>query len=681
MIIFKLIPFIALAFDLVSKVNAQTCSQSYTVVSGDTCSAIATKFGVTAAAIITANPAINSGCTNLQIGQILCIPGGSCSQSYTVVSGDTCSAIATKFGVTVSAIISANPAINSGCTNLQIGQVLCIPSASTSDNDSRLIAYLGNWQNCPSDAQVAKYTHIMVAFAVTYTYNSLKNICDQSCTIGAPVAVCNNIPNNDLVAKWRAAGKKVILSFGGAGMGGSWPGDVNNCWDFCFGKEDWVITQLTNIVKNQNFDGVDLDYEYFYSTEQQKNFISSVTTGLRAALPIGSIVTHAPMDSDLVAGKGYYEVLRSVSSSLSFLMPQYYNGITRPVLDGIAGQGPGRTSALSHYTNLVNNMFNGDPTRVLFGFCISDCSGTNSNANAQQAVKIMNDLKSFYPCNGGAFFWVAEHDSSASWSTPVSQVIQPSAGCSNLSKPASKPVLKPVPVTKPVPVSAPKPGPVKPTKPSPIKPAPKPSRPIPRPSKPVPRPSKPAPKPVKPTPKPVKKPSRRPSVKPSKTPTMSPTAMPTHSPIARQCLGTFCGIVEENIDYPGNDMLIFSPSDLQGCCDECGKVEGCVAYSWSSDRFCRLKGSKSPPVESPGTYSALLSSCTVIETGVDYPGNDIGHLFNNNFKTVEDCCFTCRLVSGCKYFSYSRDTQECWLKTSDANKGPNDIMISGSVIL
>jgi hypothetical protein len=127
-------------------------------------------------------------------------------------------------------------------------------------------------------------------------------------------------------------------------------------------------------------------------------------------------------------------------------------------------------------------------------------------------------------------------------------------------------------------------------------------------------------------------------------------------------------------------MLIFSPSDLQGCCDECGKVEGCVAYSWSSDGFCRLKGSKSLPVESAGTYSALLSFCTVIETGVEYPGNDIGHLFNKNFKTVEDCCFTCRLVSGCKYFSYNRDTQECWLKTSDANKGPNNVMISGSVI-
>jgi hypothetical protein len=30
-----------------------------------------------------------------------------------------------------------------------------------------------------------------------------------------------------LVDTWRAAGKKVILSFGGAGMGGSWSGKLS----------------------------------------------------------------------------------------------------------------------------------------------------------------------------------------------------------------------------------------------------------------------------------------------------------------------------------------------------------------------------------------------------------------------------------------------------------------------
>merc|ERR1711966_379021 len=68
----------------------------------------------------------------------------------------------------------------------------------------------------------------------------------------------------DLGDGWRAKGKKVIISFGGAGMGGSWSGDSNNCWDYCFGKEEQLSTDLTSIIADQNFDGIDIDYEYCY---------------------------------------------------------------------------------------------------------------------------------------------------------------------------------------------------------------------------------------------------------------------------------------------------------------------------------------------------------------------------------------------------------------------------------
>ncbi|KAF7334663.1 hypothetical protein MVEN_02296800 [Mycena venus] len=120
-----------------SEVNAlsgiakRTCTQTYTVVSGDTCSAIESKTGVSDAQLHQLNPGINSGCTNLQIGQVLCLSSGSgCSQTYTVVSGDTCSAIESKTGVSDAQLHSLNPAINSGCTNLQIGQVLCVSGGS-----------------------------------------------------------------------------------------------------------------------------------------------------------------------------------------------------------------------------------------------------------------------------------------------------------------------------------------------------------------------------------------------------------------------------------------------------------------------------------------------------------------------------------------------------------------------
>lgn len=70
------------------------------------------------------------------------VQGITCEQQYTVVSGDTCDKIGDTFGVTGSAIITANSAINSGCTNLQGGQVLCIPSTYGRDNS------IPNWQSC-----------------------------------------------------------------------------------------------------------------------------------------------------------------------------------------------------------------------------------------------------------------------------------------------------------------------------------------------------------------------------------------------------------------------------------------------------------------------------------------------------------------------------------------------------
>ncbi|KAF7359868.1 Glycoside hydrolase family 18 protein [Mycena venus] len=109
------------------------CAQTYTVVSGDTCSAIESKTGVSDAQLHSLNPAINSGCTNLAIGQTLCVkasPGSGCTQTYTVVSGDTCSAIESKTGVSDAQLHSLNPAINSGCTNLAIGQTLCIQAGT-----------------------------------------------------------------------------------------------------------------------------------------------------------------------------------------------------------------------------------------------------------------------------------------------------------------------------------------------------------------------------------------------------------------------------------------------------------------------------------------------------------------------------------------------------------------------
>ncbi|HHV45418.1 MAG TPA: LysM peptidoglycan-binding domain-containing protein [Tissierellia bacterium] len=104
----------------------------YTIKSGDTLYFLAIRFNTTVEAIMNLNPGIDPN--NLQIGQVICIPEQKVSPLppcphgfyYTIRQGDTIFLLSQRFGVSVEAILMANPGIDPN--NLQIGQVICIPT-------------------------------------------------------------------------------------------------------------------------------------------------------------------------------------------------------------------------------------------------------------------------------------------------------------------------------------------------------------------------------------------------------------------------------------------------------------------------------------------------------------------------------------------------------------------------
>ncbi|KAI1164550.1 hypothetical protein F5B18DRAFT_650627 [Nemania serpens] len=123
-----------------------SCNAVYVVKAGDTCDKIRSDFGnvFTLAQFYSWNPEVNSQCTNLYVGEQVCVsvktgpvcpaptkPGiaPSCNKCYKVVSGDTCQGVLNANHITLAQLRAWNPDINPDCTNLFIDFNYCVGAA------------------------------------------------------------------------------------------------------------------------------------------------------------------------------------------------------------------------------------------------------------------------------------------------------------------------------------------------------------------------------------------------------------------------------------------------------------------------------------------------------------------------------------------------------------------------
>ncbi|KIJ25840.1 carbohydrate-binding module family 50 protein [Sphaerobolus stellatus SS14] len=106
------------------------CTDTSSVLPGDSCDIIAARFAIPSFAVPLINP--NISCSALVANDFICVasPQINCSKVNTVKSGDSCTGIATSSNITVNQLVSLNPNVNVNCTNIFPGEVLCVaPSA------------------------------------------------------------------------------------------------------------------------------------------------------------------------------------------------------------------------------------------------------------------------------------------------------------------------------------------------------------------------------------------------------------------------------------------------------------------------------------------------------------------------------------------------------------------------
>ncbi|KAK6840667.1 hypothetical protein PG995_016421 [Apiospora arundinis] len=202
-------------FDVESDVprpSAAACdasSSTYTVKKGDTCYEIAQAHGLTPTDILHANPQMNNDCDLINIGQVICLPGGGavpptgssagatptdssstqetpstaassqpptpttttnpeegdnsssgndspsssssststststsktgCALRHTVIPGDTCHDMWTKYSLTQDEFLSLNPRLSmrpDGYCGIAVGDVVCVSGSSGRDSGS-----------------------------------------------------------------------------------------------------------------------------------------------------------------------------------------------------------------------------------------------------------------------------------------------------------------------------------------------------------------------------------------------------------------------------------------------------------------------------------------------------------------------------------------------------------------
>ncbi|KAG9102293.1 hypothetical protein FS749_009633 [Ceratobasidium sp. UAMH 11750] len=178
----------------VASPTSTACTRLTIIQSGDTCDTIGARAGISGYWLGVLNPTINSACSNIQSGQALCVDSAvhNCGSVYQITGQGGCQGIANSLKMTVANMVSLNPNINSGCTNIYVNEVICTaprPTTAPSKACTRNYSVVPG-DTCNSIATKNSLTNLLLASINPSLNCNTLGVGNALCSFSPSLSIC-----------------------------------------------------------------------------------------------------------------------------------------------------------------------------------------------------------------------------------------------------------------------------------------------------------------------------------------------------------------------------------------------------------------------------------------------------------------------------------------------------------
>lgn len=275
---------------------------------------------------------------------------------------------------------------------------------------SKTITYYNSGAIPLINASELPYDVVNLAFLSSSSSNPFNLVLS-----GAIAATDSSFTNSTIEAikAMQHKGQKVLISFGGGTMD-------SNAYRALSEDTAKLADSLASFVKNNELDGVDIDYEDTPAFTGQAGyngaqFLVSLTQELRKRLPSPDyIISHAPQPPYLEQGgymAGYVEVVQQAGQEIDWLNVQFYNN---PPWSANPDQ---IISSYLNYTKLPNM----SPEKVIAGFPVTQNDAGSGYMPVQtiinEVIKPIQQQSSL----GGIMNWQFSSDHNGDWIKAIAQ--------------------------------------------------------------------------------------------------------------------------------------------------------------------------------------------------------------------------------------------------------------------